>query len=56
MERGEFHEQQEGVNVKKAIVDVPSADYDWFKKLMDQNDWLFEWVNDGEELPDYVED
>lgn len=45
-----------GVNVKKAIVDIPSTDYKWFEALMNQNDWLYEWANGGEELPDYVED
>jgi hypothetical protein len=42
--------------MKKAIVDVPMADYDWFTKLMNQNTWPFEWANEGQEYPDYVED
>lgn len=42
--------------MKKAIVDVPSGDYMWFETLMSHNSWMFEWANDGEELPDYVED
>jgi endonuclease YncB( thermonuclease family) len=42
--------------MKKAIVDIPSADYGWFEKLMVQQGWIWEWANEGEEHPDYQDD
>jgi hypothetical protein len=42
--------------MKKATVDVPNGDYKWFTALMEQNLWIWEWANDGEEYPDYEED
>lgn len=42
--------------MKKAIVDVPTADYEWFEKLIKHNLWDMEWANDGEEYPDCEDD
>ncbi len=42
--------------MKKAIVDIPSADYDWFEVLMMQQGWTWEWANEGEERPDCEDD
>jgi len=40
--------------MKDFLVSVPSADYGWFKVLMDQNQWITE--QQGDERPDFEED